>query len=107
MSADAADTWPKVGDPCLGFERAPDCPATDVPHGFRVYCTRDEGHAPPHVADGQTAVVHVWVDDDDVMAAARANPAATRDLLAWLFGSDDPEPAELPPVAPLCRKGDQ
>jgi hypothetical protein len=104
----AADTWPKVGDPCLGYERAPDCPATDDPAGFRpmyVACTRDEGHAPPHVADGLDTIVHVWVSDADLRALAEANPEGAAALLAFLFAPDDPEPAERP-AAPLRRKGD-
>ena len=88
MSApDTSAVWPKVGDPCLGFDRAPDCPATDDPAGLggRVYCTRDEDHAPPHVADGVREIVHVWVSDDDLRAVAEANPEGARELLAWLF----------------------
>jgi hypothetical protein len=88
----AADAWPKVGDDCLGFERAPDCEAVDVVQGYRVYCTRDTGHAPPHVADGATKIVHVWVDDADLRAAAEANPETARALLAWLFTTDPAAP---------------
>lgn len=57
-------TWPKVGDPVLDFLLAPDCPAHDDPAdtGLPFYCTRDAGHAPPHVAEGLTMIVHVWTD---------------------------------------------
>jgi hypothetical protein len=66
--------WPKVGDPSLGFERAPDCPATDTPggYGMTVYCTRDAGHPMPHTADGLEEIVHVWVTGADLPAIARA-----------------------------------
>jgi hypothetical protein len=83
----APDVWPKVGDPCLGFDRRPDCPATDDPArlGDLVYCTRDAGHAPPHVADGVGEIVHVWVSDDDLRAIAEAHPEGAARLLAFLF----------------------
>lgn len=94
--AETDTTWPRVGDPPFGFNRAPDCPAvhrpaSDLTYGdaLPVYCTRDAGHPPPHVADGLNIIVHVWVDDDDLRAAAEANPDAALALLATLLADPD------------------
>lgn len=94
----AESSWPRVGDPCLGFEHAPDCPAIDTPAGpaLPVYCTRDVGHPMPHVADGREEVVHVWVDDTSVRAVAFANPHRARELVSWLLS--DPADPDAPPM---------
>jgi len=103
-----APDWPRVGDPCLGYERAPDCPESDEqgPEYGRVYCTRDRGHPMPHVADGLATIVHVWTDAgpvpfrltlsgyaatmpeptaEAIRSIAEMNPDRTRELLAFLF----------------------
>ena len=59
--ADWPAGWPWIGDPCHGYQDAADCQAVTHPDGpLPVLCTRDAGHAPPHVADGLFAIVHVW-----------------------------------------------
>lgn len=101
-----AAVWPRVGDPCLGFERAPDCPAIDHPLGpdHPVYCTRDTGHEMPHVADGQEEIVHVWVGDDDLLTVAQAHPVKTREVLSWLL-SDPDDGRRADEIADLYRRG--
>jgi hypothetical protein len=98
MTESDAAPWPKVGDPPIGFEHAPDCPAVTLPDAdlpqFPVYCTRSTGHAPPHVAEGIDRIVHVWVGDDDLRAAALANPDAALALFAFLLGEPDPNRSE-------------
>ena len=70
MDVPSSITWPKVGDPLFGYNRAPDCPAVDTPDSFPFACTRDAGHPMPHVADGLAMIVHTWTDPDDAGGGA-------------------------------------